>query len=393
MFGRGFLASAVLVVMLGTAPAVSGAALGHRGAVPAALTWKVDASPSPPGKDAQLSGVTCAVATACFAVGASYSSGGAASRRLLERWDGHSWSIVVTPNPAGALNTSFADIACPAVNSCFAVGSSDGHTLVEYWNGHTWSVQPSFNPPGRTAYLSGVACPSTTNCLAVGTSGSNTDERRLLERWNGQHWSSAVTPGPSGDTGFADVSCAGANSCTIVGISGVYTSSQPLAEHWDGHQWVAQHPGSPFGVAELVSVSCATATSCVAVGDVYAGADIVPRTRLVTRWNGTSWHTDTTPLPHDAVRGANEDNSFLGVACNSAAACVAVGNYTTSLGINTLAERWDGHTWSIEPTLNPGGAAAGPMLNGVECTTPRSCIAVGGVIPAANSKTLIERSH
>jgi hypothetical protein len=43
---------------------------------------------------------------------------------------------------------------------------------------------------------------------------------------------------------------------------------------------------------------------------------------------------------------------------------------------STLAERWDGSTWTIQTTRTPSGAT-GVNLSGVSCTSDTACTAVG----------------
>jgi hypothetical protein len=79
-------------------------------------------------------------------------------------------------------------------------------------------------------------------------------------------------------------------------------------------------------------------------------------------------------------KGANfsELNS---VSCRSAV-CEAIGD----TGLGTLAERWNGAKWSLQPTPNPGAAADNDQLTGIACTSPTACIAVG----SANGAPLAE---
>ena len=61
----------------------------------------------------------------------------------------------------------------------------------------------------------------------------------------------------------------------------------------------------------------------------------------------------------------------------AATACTAVGDYGNSSGNDvTLAERWNGSSWKIQPTPNPTGQAAS-VLSGVSCTAATACTAVG----------------
>jgi hypothetical protein len=56
----------------------------------------------------------------------------------------------------------------------------------------------------------------------------------------------------------------------------------------------------------------------------------------------------------------------------------------------TLVDSWDGRTWSIEASPNKGLAsehgsftgATHDLLNGVSCSSPRSCAAVGVYVDA-----------
>ena len=57
-------------------------------------------------------------------------------------------------------------------------------------------------------------------------------------------------------------------------------------------------------------------------------------------------------------------------------ACTAVGWFVNGV---TLAEQWDGISWTIEPTLAPPGAtlSATDALSDVSCTSETDCTAVG----------------
>jgi len=87
-------------------------------------------------------------------------------------------------------------------------------------------------------------------------------------------------------------------------------------------------------------------------------------------------------LGHDAgverVRGQRGTSVRLsGVSCTWATAGITVGSYVNGAGQQvTLAERWNGTSWTIQPTRNPGG---GPerSLNGVSCTSAMACTAAG----------------
>src|SRR5205807_796312 len=69
--------------------------------------------------------------------------------------------------------------------------------------------------------------------------------------------------------------------------------------------------------------------------------------------------------------------ALTGVSCTSPSACTAVGSYGNSMGgLSTLAESWNGSSWSIQPTPDQPGTAES-ILSRVSCTSPSACTAVG----------------
>jgi hypothetical protein len=56
---------------------------------------------------------------------------------------------------------------------------------------------------------------------------------------------------------------------------------------------------------------------------------------------------------------------------------------------NVLAERWDGSTWTKQIPPKPEGTDS--IMNGVDCTRPSRCIAVGASSDLLVDSTLAER--
>jgi hypothetical protein len=312
-------------------------------------SWSVQSTPNPRGATASiLLGVSCSSSTTCTAVG-DYSNGEGRLVPLAERWSGGSWSLQSAPSPPGGGYGAFYGVSCPSSTSCVAVGDFYDESagmqvpLAERWNGASWSIQST--PPGATSgVLAGVSCLSSTSCTAVGeyTNGVGT-ELTLAERWNGASWSIETTPNPDRATNSVlnDVSCTSSTSCTAVGDYGNPAGTQlTLAERWNGVSWSIQSTPNPAGsqYSVLLSVSCSSSTACTAVG-YFDTSDAQPT--LAESWNGASWSTETRANPSIAP---NYD--FLaGVSCSSRTACTAVGS--SANGADTLAERWNGVSWSI----------------------------------------------
>jgi hypothetical protein len=92
---------------------------------------------------------------------------------------------------------------------------------------------------------------------------------------------------------------------------------------------------------------------------------------LAEAWNGTSWTVQTTANP-----SGSGYNSLAAVSCPTAAMCTAVGTYNNGSTAVTLAEAWNGTSWSFQSTQNPSGAIAS-ALYGVSCPVTTACSAVG----------------
>jgi hypothetical protein len=370
------------------------AALGA-GAASASPPWAIRTSPNPASATySQLSGASCSSANACTAVG-YYIVSGFVEMTLAEHWNGSSWTIQSTPNPAGAINSYLNGVSCHTATSCTAVGVTETaarveETLAEHWNGTSWTIQSTPNPAGAAVgQLSAVSCPSAKSCIAAGNYIHGADiEDTLAEHWNGTSWTIQSTPNPSGSPTSAlfGLSCATTKACSAVGdsINGLDVEVN-LAESWNGTTWTIRPTPDPTGnqASSFSAVSCAEASACVAVGSYVNSADIQVTTGAT--WNGSTWTLKTTQqLAGTAMSG------LQGVSCPSAHACIAVGYSGSATATKTLAESWNGTSWVTQSTPNPSGSSFSP-LNAVACPSISTCQAAGYYVPTSVSgETLIE---
>lgn len=133
--------------------------------------------------------------------------------------------------------------------------------------------------------------------------------------------------------------------------------------------WSIQSAPIPAGATSSAfsGVSCTTLTTCVAVGDYVNGSGV--ELTLAELWNGTTWSVLPTPTPTGATGSA-----LGGVSCATASACAAVGYYVNASGVDmTLVEGWNGIAWSIQASASPTG---GGVLSSVSCRVS-PCTAVG----------------
>src|SRR5438132_2657024 len=172
-------------------------------------------------------------------------------------------------------------------------------------------------------------------------------------------WSIIASP----DAGLYDeldgVTAISANDVWAVGyiteLNGVNT--QTLIEHWDGSQWTMVSSPNPGSVRdELYGVAAISANDVWAVGDSFNGGNSNNLT-LIEHWDGTSWSVVSSPDP-------GGDNTLNGVVALSATNVWAVGS---------LIEHWDGTQWSIVSSPSTG------YLYGVAAVNPNDMWAVGSL--------------
>jgi hypothetical protein len=296
------------------------------------------------------------------------------------------WMIQAVPLPVGATNGGGLDsVSCTSAAKCTATGwyansrSPYARPLAERWDGSTWRPQrPPFPAGGKRGFLFGVSCTSAASCTAVGYYTSSLKAAAppvaLAEYWNGSTWAVQPVPLPSGSRKgvLYAVSCTSAASCTATGLYTKSRATVALAEYWNGSTWTIQPTPSPSGSegASLTGVSCTLAASCTAVG--YYSTSSEPELTLAEYWDGSTWTIQPTPTPPGSGLG--------GVSCTSAASCTAVGfHYQGQTPERSLAESWDGSTWKIQPTPYPTGSE-GVSLRAVSCRRTRTCTAAGTAI-------------
>jgi len=386
--GERSVGGAAIVVAL-----VSGCVVAFVPPAGAAPAWTTVPSPSRLGSSG-FTGVSCSSPTFCVAVG-SYAASKGSVRTLVERWDGRRWSIVGSPNPSGAADSSLNSVSCTSPTHCFAVGTwyrdpaKAGEPLIERYstveNVLKWRVVPSPHPSfAADGSLRGVWCTSATNCHAVGSySPKNTSFRSeaLAERWNGTRWAPVASP-KSGAvfSGLDGVTCTSARNCFAVGYfyNGGAASGPARILRWGlpGPAWrEVNAPGS----GSLMSVSCASPTYCVAVGSYSIIGSTLAVIEEYSKVNDVQqWRMVSGNGPPAYVGGLS------GVSCSSPTFCIAVGSRGDG---GTLLEQWDGSQWSTVTNSPPKQS----RLAGVTCTSDTNCFAVGAYTWFNTQRTFVKR--
>jgi hypothetical protein len=377
-----------------------------------ALAARSAAAPNPPSST--LSSVFCISAGNCWAVGSVDFKG--AVRNVVERWNSRKWAPVKAPNPAGLASddrSQLAAVRCVTPANCWAVGSyqsSDAATLnqILHWNGRKWRLTPAPSPAGtaKSAFstLNDVSCVSATNCWAVGTDGMNAGNFSELNEalhWNGTKWTQVKVPNRGGTRNvrlneLSSVRCASAADCWAAGSAGLILPDSEILRnellHWNGRKWTTVTVPNPAGTAandinSINALSCTSAADCWAAGSagrLNTKAEPGHRVNQILHWNGTKWRRLGT-VPNPDGTGPGVENELGGLTCSSAKDCWAVGHSGGDPGepvINT-ALHWNGSTWSVVSTPEPGGTGADDLslLTSVRCTAAGNCWAVGFAQP------------
>ena len=158
------------------------------------------------------------------------------------------------------------------------------------------------------------------------------------------------------------------NDIWIVGsVSDAVRDVRTGAEHWNGRSWSRfPVPDVGNGGGMLNGVDALARNNVWAVGYSSSGR----LKTLIERWNGTHWRVVESPNA-----GTNRDNTLTGVDALSTTNAWAVGSSLTANSHKSLIQRWNGTSWRIVSSPNPG--TFGNSLLGVEAAGPKNIWAVG----------------
>ncbi len=319
-------------------------------------TWNVVASPNVPSNNNVLNAVAAVSTSDVWATGYNYPSTGG-GQTLAEHWNGATWSIVATPNP-GSNFDDLSSVTAIATNNVWAVGllvnsSSVEQTLIEHWNGSAWSVVPSPNVASSSSALFGVSAVSANDIWAVGFSfSSGNPQNTLVEHWNGTKWKIVASPSPgtAGNRLSGVVAINGNNVWAVGSFNNTGGYGQNLIEHWNGSAWsLVSSPNVGTNNNGLSGVTAVSKHDIWAVGS-YTNSSTSLGETLTEHWNGSTWSVVASPNPGVGM------NYLTSVSAVSATKIWAVGSAfsSNSFTSQTLIEFWNGNTWSVVTSSGPG---------------------------------------
>jgi hypothetical protein len=157
--------------------------------------------------------------------------------RLLEHWDGASWSSVALPELVpGGQSDFLSGLKVVSANDVYVSENANGHGHVWHFDGTTWQEVYATNPLASEA-LGAVAASASDNVWVMGNG--------LIERWDGLSWQRLETR----PLFFNSLTTFSMTDAWAVGI-GTY--------HFDGSSWTQESVVDPtlhnpriYGVAAI----------------------------------------------------------------------------------------------------------------------------------------------
>ena len=170
------------------------------------------------------------------------------------------------------------------------------------------------------------------------------------------------------------------NNVWAVGYSTSSGRQNTLIERWNGTQWrvVASPNAGTSGDNVLTSVDALSGTNAWAVGSSRTATS---RTSLIQRWNGTSWTIVSSPNP------GTLGNSLLGVEAAGPNDIWAVGWKNSGNGLQSLLLHYDGTGWT-EAAPVPKVGTGDNVLTGVSVVGNDDVWATGYYVEDTHYKTL-----
>ena len=240
-------------------------------------------------------------------------------------------------------------------------------------------ASPNSGSLGNQLFATAVVNANDVWAVGISNASSTTPDRTLAEHWNGSAWSIVYTPNPSGFSG--DLNGVSAISSTDVWAVGAYQTDSagdvsPFAEHWDGTSWSLvtslPNPNPTFG--GLFAVTAVASNNVWAVGTWWSAGYFT----LIEHWDGSSWTVVSSP--NQTFNLNFESNELFSVSAYSPTDIWAVGLWVLGGATSfdqSLAEHWDGMSWTIVSTPNLGGQTANNAIAWVEALEPNHAVGVG----------------
>ncbi len=326
-----------------------------------------------------LSGISCVSPTTCKAVGYNYNTVTSTSTGVvLTTTDGGTtWVAQTTPTGTGTLT----GVSCATATTCEAVGatSSFAPTIVATTNGGTtWTAQ---TVPSGVFSLAAISCVSTSTCEAVGGALSAAGVVATIN--GGTTWTTQTVP--PGNSNLATVSCESTSDCVAGGsgtgaVGGLLLTYGQLAIPVPTVTLINPTTGPAIGgVTVTITGSGFTGATAVDFGTTPATSyQVVSDTEVTATAPESSGTVDVTVTTPGGTSTTGPGDQFT---YQSAVAPGAPTGLTASLGNGTAALSWSA------PASDGGSPLTSFAISATDTTTSSTlpAIVVSGSPPSTST--------
>jgi plastocyanin len=216
--------------------------------------WQIEATPSPGGIASALVSVVASVADDAWAAG-YWIDGTGHYQTLIEHWDGSAWTIPESPSVPGVDNL-LEGVSATGPSEAWAVGFvsdklTGNRTLIERWDGSAWTRVPSPNPSTTSNSLTSVLAVAPDDVWAAGSQYDGADNVTLVLHWDGSAWVTVASPSVP-DEGNVLNALAAVSAGDLWAVGYHYPTGDivyhTLAEHWNGVAWTIASTVNPGGL-------------------------------------------------------------------------------------------------------------------------------------------------
>jgi hypothetical protein len=259
------------------------------------------------------------------------------------------------------------------VGGSFHSKRSLGYAL--HWDGSAWTSYKESNPSTHGGQFSGVAELAPNDIWTVGVqylAAGYGQPQSIIEHWNGSGFAVVPAPQPQQFTVLYGVTAFGSSDVWAVGGSQSASSlEQSYLVRWGGSGWTQVPSPNVAGMStNLDAVAGSSANDVWSVGDYYGNPSSNYGT-LAEHWDGASWSIVPTP---NVTGHSGRLNSVVALSATDA---WAVGEYVNGTKLAPLTEHWDGSAWSIVPSPDPDGGSV--FLLGTTAVSAHDVWAVGEI--------------
>ena len=252
-----------------------------------------------------------------------------------------------------------------------------------------WSVQRTQTLGTSDNSLGPVAGSSPTDVWAVGDylpdqNNSNQDATlSFAEHWNGKSWTVVRTPnaGPNFNSFYGLAAKDGRAWAVGEHLNSAY-QDRLLVEVWNGRKWSIANTPNPGSVRDMgFGASALSPDNVWVVGD-QEGPDNIFET-LAEHWNGHTWSVYRIPDP-----GPDGNHLYAVDAVSSGDVWAAGQQLGPTVPDQGLVEHWNGHRWSVVPL--PHSVSANVLLDAITVVDGQVWVAGEADSPSGGGRPLVE---